>query len=407
MESKDARARGGGGPSKPSILITYDNEDAVSEATSLCDAAGYRVDHIIRQDYLLRPKYGISVEIMERLEDVARRIDPDVIVYDEMLKPSQNYNLASKLHRNILDRESLILEIFEGRASSAESKLQVKLAQMRYEMGRAREKVRLAKMGEQPGFMGIGKFEVDVYHDDIRHRMQTVRKKLVKAGRQRELHRTGRRRQGFATVSLAGYTSAGKTTLFNALTGESKEQSAELFTTLSTTVRRMGGIAAPGGAGGGAGGPSAAPILVSDTVGFISKLPAYLIDAFKSTLEELLYSDIVVVVIDAGDSSTHLRKKFRSCGKTLGELGVDMDRVIFALNKSDLVQGEEVGGGGGGVESKAAELGLADAKKCVAVSARTGHNLKKLRSLIRDVMDSQNPAGLGKTGQEKVRADGD
>jgi len=363
---------------KSCILITYDNDDAINEAASLCDAAGYRVDHVMRQDYLLRPKYGISEEVMGRLEDMAQKIRPDVIVYDEVLRPSQNYNLASKLHRNILDRESLILEIFEGRASGAESKLQVRLAQMRYEMGRAKERVRLARMGEQPGFMGIGKFEVDAYHDDIRHRMQSVKKRLEKAGKQRELHRKGRKRQGFRTISLAGYTSAGKTTLFNALTGEQKEEGAELFTTLSTTVRRL------------EIGDEA--FLISDTVGFISKLPAYMIDAFKSTLEELLHSDVVVVVIDISDTATHLRKKFRSCKKTISDLGVGADGIVFALNKSDLADPEDIG-------AKIGDLGLDGAKKCITVSAETGENLDGLKTLVRDVANSQDPSS-GCPGRE-------
>ena len=256
------------------ILITYDEKDVIDEAIALCDAAGYEVKHIIKQKFLKRPKYGISIEMIEHLEDIAKKIKPDVIVYDEILKPSQNYNLASKLHRNILDREALILEIFESRASGSESKLQVKLAQMRYEMSRAKEKVRLAKMGEQPGFMGIGKFEVDGYYNDIKHRMSTIKSKLEKAGKQRELHRQGRKRQGFKTISLAGYTSAGKTTLFNKLTGEERDESKELFTTLSTTTRRIL--------------IEQESFLIADTVGFISKLPAYMIEAFRSTLEELL-----------------------------------------------------------------------------------------------------------------------
>ena len=354
---------------KSSILITYNNEDAINEATSLCDAAGYRVDHIIKQDYLQRPKYGISTEIIDRLEEVAKKINPDVIIYDEILKPSQNYNLASKLHRNILDRESLILEIFESRASSAESKLQVKLAQMRYEMARAKEKVRLAKMGEQPGFMGIGKFEVDVYHDDIRNRMQIVKKKLEKAGKQRQLHRESRKKQGFKIISLAGYTSAGKTTLFNKLTGEEKEQSKELFTTLSTTIRRLE--------------VEDDVFLVSDTVGFISKLPAYLIDAFKSTLEELLYSDVVMAVIDINDSLTHLQKKFKSCNKTLGDLGVKQDKMVFVLNKMDLTTEHDI-------EEKIKYLGLDETKKCISISAQTGANVESLKILLRDVATSAN-----------------
>ena len=168
---------------KSAILITYDKEDVINEAKGLCDAAGFQVVHTIKQKFLKRPKYGISGGILERLEEISEKIRPDVIVFDEVLKPSQNYNLAAALHREILDREALILEIFESRASSAESKLQVKLAQLRYEMARAKEKVRLSSMGEQPGFMGIGKFEVDVYYNDIKHRMQTIRTKLEKAGK--------------------------------------------------------------------------------------------------------------------------------------------------------------------------------------------------------------------------------
>ena len=354
---------------KTAILITYDKEDVVNEATALCDSAGYKVPKIIKQKFLKRPKYGISEEILKRLEDDAKKIRPDVIVYDEILKPSQNYNLASKLHRNILDREALILEIFESRVSNSESKLQVKLAQMRYEMSRAREKVRLAKMGEQPGFFGIGKFEVDVYYNDIKHRMETIKSKLKKAGKQRELHRQSRKRLGFKTISLAGYTSAGKTTLFNKLTGEQRQKGDELFTTLSTTVRRLT--------------IKQKAFLISDTVGFISKLPAYMIEAFKSTLEELLYSDLVVVVIDVSDSLFDLKKKFKSCKKTLNEIGVEQDRIIYALNKAELLDQNEI-------LEKVEDLGLEENKKWIPVSAKTGQNTNEFKELIKNVIDSQD-----------------
>jgi len=355
---------------KSAILITYDKEDAVTEALGLCDAAGYEIVHTIKQNFLKKPKYGISGGILERLEEIAGKLRPDVIIFDEILKPSQNYNLATVLHREILDREALILEIFESRASSAESKLQVKLAQLRYEMARAKEKVRLSSMGEQPGFMGIGKFEVDVYYNDIKHRMQTIRSKLEKAGKQRELHRQGRKRLGFKTVSLAGYTSAGKTTLFNKMTGENREQGQELFTTLSTTTRRIT--------------INREPFLIADTVGFISKLPAYMIDAFKSTLEELIHTDIIILVVDISDSIFDLRKKFASCMRTLSELGVEMDKIVFALNKSDLVNYEQV-------EEKIEILGLKDNKKKIAVSAKTGQNITELKDLIREILGNQNP----------------
>ena len=216
---------------KSCILITYVNENISSEAKSLCEAAQYNVLYTIKVENLQKRKYGITESKIEELEEKIEKLKPDVIVFDELLKPNQNYSLAAKLKIEIVDRESLILEIFENRASSAESKLQVKLAQLRYERARAKERVRLAKGGEQPGFMGIGKYDIDAYYDDIKNRGTVIKKKLEKAGKQRALHRQGRDRLGFKTISLAGYTSAGKTTLFNKTTGETRTQSKELFTT--------------------------------------------------------------------------------------------------------------------------------------------------------------------------------
>jgi GTP-binding protein HflX len=355
------------------ILITYDKEDVINEAMGLCAAAGYHVIHTITPKFLQKRKYGISGGILEKLEEVCEKLRPDVIIFDEILKPSQNYNLASVLHREILDREALILEIFESRSSSSESKLQVKLAQLRYEMSRAKEKVRLSSAGEQPGFMGIGQFGVDVYYNDIKHRIQGVRSKLEKAGKQRELHRQGRKRQGFKTISLAGYTSAGKTTLFNKLTGESKEQSKELFTTLSTTTRKI--II------------NQEQFLIADTVGFISKLPAYMIDAFKSTLEELIYTDVIILVIDVSDSLFELKKKFASCMRTLNDVGVEQDRIVFALNKSDLVSNYEI-------QERVKILNLTDNKKWIEVSALAGKNLNELKILIKNIIENQSSSNF-------------
>ena len=357
------------------ILITYDKEDVLNEAMGLCDAAGYQVIHTITPKFLKKRKYGISGGILEKLEEITEKLRPDVIIFDEILRPSQNYNLASVLHLEILDREALILEIFDSRSSSSESKLQVKLAQLRYEMSRAKEKVHLAKAGEQPGFMGIGQYGVDVYYNDIKHRIQTVRSKLEKAGKQRELHRQGRKRQGFKTMSLAGYTSAGKTSLFNKLTGESKKQSKELFTTLSTTTRKIT--------------INQESFLIADTVGFISRLPAYMIDAFKSTLEELIYTDIIILVIDVSDTLFELKKKFASCMRTLNEVGVEQHRIIFALNKSDLVSHYEI-------QERVKILNLTDNTKWIAVSALAEKNLEELKTLIKNIVENQSSPNYNK-----------
>jgi GTP-binding protein HflX len=350
------------------ILITYDREDDVKEAIALCDTAGYQIIKIIKQKFLNKSKYGLGEGKVEELKELVDSTKPNVIIFDENLKPSQNYNLASKLKINILDREALILEIFERNATSAESKLQIKMAELRYEMSRAKEKVRLAKKGEQPGFMGIGKFEVDVYFNDIKNRMTSIKSKLVKAGKQRALHRQGRDRIGFKTISLAGYTSAGKTTLFNTLTGENREENPKLFTTLSTTTRKIR--------------ISEIDVLISDTVGFISNLPAYMIEAFKSTLEELTYTNAVILVIDISDPILELQKKFHSCMRALEELGVDYNKIIFALNKSDLITRDEI-------LPKVETLGLKENKKWLSISATTGENLSKLKELLQIVLKNE------------------
>ena len=352
---------------KSCILITYFDDDSISEAEGLCEAAGCKILHLIKQEFLNSTKFGLGEGKIGDLKNLVTKMQPDVIVFDEILKPSQNYNLASELKIQVLDRESLILEIFESRATSTESKMQVKLAQLRYEMSRAREKVRLSKMGEQPGFLGIGKFEVDVYYNDIKSRMVSVRAKLQKAGKQRELHRQSRKKIGFKTISLAGYTSAGKTTLFNSMTGEKNEEDHKLFTTLTTTVRKFK--------------LDREWVLISDTVGFISKLPAYLIEAFKSTLEELTFTDIVIVVIDANEKNNELKKKFSSCYKTLMELGVKRQNLLFAFNKTESMNDEEI-------LEKVKQLDLLENKNWIAISAKSGKNIEKLKMLIKQNFDS-------------------
>ncbi|MGI0011612.1 MAG: GTPase, partial [Nitrosopumilaceae archaeon] len=164
------------------------------------------------------------------------------------------------------------------------------------------------------------------------------------------------------------YTSAGKTTLFNALTGEKQEESTKLFTTLSTTTRKIK--------------LSETEVLIADTVGFISKLPAYMIEAFKSTLEELVYTDVVILVVDIGDPIFELKKKFRSCISTLEELGVNQDKIIFALNKSDLVLPDEI-------MEKMDYLGLKENRKWLPISAVTKQNISQLKDLLLIILESK------------------
>ena len=347
---------------KKSILITSFSEEDIKEAKSLAFAAGYSVERIINQRHLARSKYGIGIGKAEEVREIIKQMKTDVIIFDSVLKPSQQYNLTSICKIEVIDRERLILEIFERRASSTESRIQIKLAQLQYDMVRVKEKVRLSKVGEQPGFFGMGKYDADVYYLDIKKRAAVLKRKLQKEETRRNLYRIQRTRAGLKTISLSGYTSAGKTTLFNTLTGESKTTGQGMFTTLSTSTRAIDLLAGR--------------VLVSDTVGFISKLPAYMIDAFKSTLHELTYSCLVILVIDVSDPLEEIRKKLDSSIAILNELKVPLTRVIYVLNKIDLITADDA------IE-KSSRLGLVDQSQLkLHVSAKTGYNINHLKFLV-------------------------
>jgi GTP-binding protein HflX len=350
---------------RTAILITYPYDEAISEAISLADAAGYKVEKIVTQKHITKSRYGIGRGKAEEVKAIAEEIQPEVIVFDEVLKPSQTYNLASVCKKEVIDRERLILEIFERRASTTESKTQIKLAQLRYDMTRAREAVRLARAGEQPGFYGLGKYEADAYLLDIKNRAQALKKKLEKEVTKRQLHRNQRAKAGLMSVSLAGYTSAGKTSLFNALTGEDKSTASSVFTTLSTFTRAID-----------LGGDK---VLLLDTVGFISKLPAYMIDAFKSTLEELSYASLVLLVIDISEPVLEIRRKLASSLEVIREFEVPETRIVYVLNKVDKTTVEDA-------FEKAGQLGLLASRRVLPVSAKTGYNMDQLKSLGRSLL---------------------
>jgi GTP-binding protein HflX len=299
------------------------------------------------------------------VKELVEEMKPDVIIFDEVLKPTQMYNLASLCKVEIVDRERLILEIFERRASTTESQIQIKLAQLRYDMARAREKVRLARTGEQPGFYGLGKYEADVYFLDIKRRAAVLKKKLEKEETRRQLHRNQREKVGLPTVSLAGYTSAGKTTLFNRLTGEAKVTGQGLFTTLSTFTRAID--------------LQGNKVLLNDTVGFISKLPAYMIDAFKSTLDELAYATLVLLVLDISEPIDEIATKLASSLDVINEFEVPDTRIVHVLNKVDLTTPEDA-------FDKAGQLGILDTRRVLPASARTGYNINQLKNLMRSML---------------------
>lgn len=348
---------------KTALLITYPLEEVTKEAISLADAARYSVIKIVNQRNLTQSKYGIGRGKAEEVKELVEQLKPEVIIFDEVLKPSQQYNLAKVCKIDILDRERLILEIFELRASTAESRIQIKLAQLRYDMVRAREKVRLARAGEQPGFFGMGKYDADVYYLDIKKRSAILKKKLEREETRRELFRIQRSRAGLPTISIAGYTSAGKTTLFNTLTGESKMEGKEVFTTLSTFTRAINL-------------KNDEKLLISDTVGFISKLPAYMIDAFKSTLQDITYSDLVLLVVDISQPIEEIKKKLDSSIHIMNELKVPMTKVLYVMNKVDMINLENA-------YDKCDKLGFFPfGQYVVLVSSKTYFNIDKLKDSI-------------------------
>ena len=350
---------------RKAILITYPVDQVIKEAVSLANAAGYSIIRTVTQRQLIWSRFGIGRGKAEEVKEMIQEIKPDVVIFDEVLKPTQMYNLASLCKIEIVDRERIILEIFERRASTTESQIQIKLAQLRYDLARAREKVRLARAGEQPGFYGLGKYEADVYFLDIKRRAAVLKKKLEKEETRRQLHRDQRARVGLPTVSLAGYTSAGKTTLFNTLTGEVKATDKSVFTTLSTFTRAID--------------LQGDKVLLNDTVGFISKLPAYMIEAFKSTLDELKYASLVLLVFDVSEPIEEMASKYDSSLDVINEFEVPGTRIVYVLNKVDLTTPEDA-------FDKAGQLGMLESRRVLPVSAKTGYNVEQLKGLVRSML---------------------
>jgi GTP-binding protein HflX len=337
--------------------VTHPDRDTVEEAEALAVAAGYEPVGLVTQGYLNHARYGVGTGKAEELAVAVKDAKADLVIFDSTLRASQAYALAKLCKVEIKDREKLILEIFAMRATTAEAKLQVQLAELQYELPRARESVKMARQGEQPGFFGLGRYEADVYTRMMKSRMATLRKKVESVAKRREIFREHRRKLAFPTIALAGYTAAGKTSLFNALTGETKSVDAGVFTTLAPTTR---GVMV-----------GKRKTLITDTVGFISNLPTYLIESFKSTLEEISYASVVLLLLDVSQSAEKFLRSYESSAQALAELQVKPSRAIFVLNKCDLAPAELI-------EERKHEVGLVDV---VEVSAKTGQGIPNLLAL--------------------------
>jgi len=295
---------------------------------SLAESAGYTVVGKIEQIRKADPKYQIGRGKVRELAKLVEETGAEKIIFDNFLKPVQAYNLAKETGVEVIDRFQLILEIFARRASTTEAKLQIELARLKRELTRAKEKVRLAKMGEQPGFMGLGAYEVDVYYETIKRHIHTIQRKLKKIREKRKLHRRRRIELGFSSISLAGYTNAGKSSLFNALTREQVPVDNALFTTLSTTTRLINLYGRK--------------VLLTDTVGFIDRLPITLIEAFHSTLEETIFSDLILLVVDISEPLTDIERKISYSLDTIHKIGASGIPIVTAFNKIDKLSKKEV-----------------------------------------------------------------
>ena len=298
------------------------------ELRELAKAAGYLPVGELKQTRYPDSKYQLGRGKIEELAELVRDTDADKVIFYNRLSTTQLFNISEVCKCQVIDKFQLILEIFAKRATTHRSKLQVKLAKLRYEVPRARAVVSLLKKEERPGFMGLGDYE-DSYEQDLKKRIARIESELGSAEKDDESLRDLRHRRGFSLISLAGYTNAGKSTLFNAIVDESVETKDMLFTTLIPMTRALD-----------LGGRKA---LLTDTVGFIEDLPHWLVDAFKSTLDEIFLSDLILLVVDVSEKPEMILQKLSTAHDTLWDR-IQGVPIVTVFNKADLVDESELDG---------------------------------------------------------------
>src|SRR5438094_2661667 len=328
---------------------------ALDELRELATSAGARIiDEMIQHRDRPDPATFIGKGKVEEIREQVVLEGVDVVIFDDELSPSQAKNLEEALDTKVVDRTGLILDIFARRARTKEGKLQVELAQLTYRLSRlAGYSAYLSRLGGGIGTRGPGETKLEMDRRQIRHRIGILKKEIEQIRKHRQLHRERRRRDRLPLVSLVGYTNAGKSTLFGALSKEGTLVSHRLFSTLDTLIRRiqLG---------------SGFPILISDTVGFIRKLPHHLVSAFRATLEEVAEADLILHVIDASDPDRE--EKQLVVLDVLKEIGAGHRPLLTIYNKADLLDKNSN-------MPVAAELMPADA---LIVSALTGDGLDRL-----------------------------
>jgi len=321
--------RRGNGPRGATL---HSPEDRLTEAVGLAEAIDLEVcAKLVVSIARPQPATLFGSGKVEELKELVARHEADLVVVDHAVTPIQQRNLERAWNTKVLDRTGLILEIFGRRARTREGRLQVELAHLTYQKSRlVRSWTHLERQRGGYGFLGgPGETQIETDRRLIQERIDAIRKELDVVVRTRELHRSGRRRVPYPLVAIVGYTNAGKSTLFNKLTGPGAAAADQVFATLDPTMRELKL-------------PSGRRVILSDTVGFISDLPTTLVAAFRATLEEVVEADLILHVRDISHPETQAQRA--DVESVLADLGIDVDqpdgRIVEVWNKIDLLPPE-------------------------------------------------------------------
>ncbi|WP_104804515.1 GTPase HflX [Blautia marasmi] len=337
-----------------------DTVESVEELAELAKTAGALVvGTVIQKRERIHPGTYVGKGKMEELKMLLTALDATGIICDDELSPVQMNNLQQELDCKVMDRTLLILDIFADHASTSEGKIQVELAQLRYRAVRlVGLRNSLSRLGGGIGTRGPGEKKLEMDRRLIKERISQLKRELEQVKRHRELLREGRKRDRVMTAAIVGYTNAGKSTLLNTLTDAGVLSEDKLFATLDPTTRMLELS-------------KGTRIYLTDTVGFIRKLPHHLIEAFKSTLEEAKYADIILHVVDA--SNPQMEDQMRVVYDTLQELEVTNKKIVTLFNKQDKLAEEQI-------------LHDFNANHVLRISAKTGEGLDRLREVLEKIV---------------------
>lgn len=305
-----------------------DTEDSMTELAELCETAGAKpVGRIIQNREGFHPAYYVGTGKLDEIRQMVLETGATGIVCDDELSPAQIKNLEQELDVKVMDRTLIILDIFASRAITSEGKIQVELAQLRYRATRLVGYGRsMSRLGGGIGTRGPGEKKLEIDRRLIKLRISQLKAELAEVQKHRLITRSQRERSKVKVAAIVGYTNAGKSTLLNHLTNAQVLEEDKLFATLDPTTRNLKL-------------ESGQEILLTDTVGFVRKLPHHLVEAFRSTLEEAKYADYIIHVVDA--SNPQRDKQMHIVYETLDMLGVSGKKILTLFNKQDLVEDKE------------------------------------------------------------------